>query len=144
MLVTPAHIKRVIPFFDPLEREVLARILHAAKMCDNNCLIMGEVNTNSPLLVDKVVTEVIRTYNGNGQGMPVVPVILSGGMGPVIAAASVARIFVLHSVVWLEGGLCTGYEKLLLNADFYSSYHELLGQGLEVSDEAPLSNNERW
>ncbi len=44
--------------------------------------------------------------------------------------------FVLHAAGWLEGGLCTGYEKLLLDADRLGSYQKLLGQGLDVSDEA--------
>ena len=58
---------------------------------DKNCVIMGNVNTNSPLLVDKVVTEAVRVYCGRGQGIVVVPFILSGAMGPVSTAASVAQ-----------------------------------------------------
>ncbi len=42
-------------------------------------------------MVDKVVTEAIRVYNGNGQGIVVVPFILTGAMGPVSTAASVAQ-----------------------------------------------------
>jgi trimethylamine--corrinoid protein Co-methyltransferase len=208
----------------------MARILHGADTFDKNCVIMGNVNTNSPLLVDRVVTEAIRTYNGNGQGIVVVPFILSGAMGPVSTAASIAQAlaeamivgafsqlvrkgspfimgnflssmslksgaptfgmpepvmsnyaigqlarrlgvplrcggsltaskvadaqamaesvdsmhstmlagahFVLHAAGWLEGGLCTGYEKLLLDADRLGSYQKILGQGLDVSDEA--------
>jgi len=208
----------------------MARILHGQAIFENNCVIMGNVNTNSPLLVDKVVTEAIRTYNGNGQGIVVVPFILSGAMGPVSTAASIAQAlaeamivgafsqlvrpgspfilgnflssmslksgaptfgmpepvvsnyvigqlarrlgvplrcggsltaskvadaqamaesvdsmhstmmagahFVLHAAGWLEGGLCTGYEKLLLDADRLGSYQKILGQGLDTSDEA--------
>ena len=208
----------------------MARILHGAETFENNCVIMGNVNTNSPLLVDRVVTEAIRTYNANGQGIVVVPFILSGAMGPVSTAASIAQAlaeamivgafsqlvrpgspfilgnflssmslksgaptfgmpepiisnyvigqlarrlgvplrcggsltaskvadaqamaesvdsmhstmlaganFVLHSAGWLEGGLCTGYEKLLLDADRLGSYQKILGQGLDTSDEA--------
>jgi trimethylamine--corrinoid protein Co-methyltransferase len=208
----------------------MARILHGEETFNNNCVIMGNVNTNSPLLVDRVVTEAIRTYNANGQGIVVVPFILSGAMGPVSTAASVAQAlaeammvgafsqlvrpgspfilgnflssmslksgaptfgmpepvmsnyaigqlsrrlgvplrcggsltaskvadaqamaesvdsmhstmlaganFVLHAAGWLEGGLCTGYEKLLLDADRLGSYQKILGQGLDVSDEA--------
>jgi len=36
---------------------------------DENCVIMGNVNTNSPLLVDKVASEAIRAYCGRGQGV---------------------------------------------------------------------------
>ena len=61
----------------------MAEILHGKEVMDNNCVIMGNVNTNSPLLVDKVVTQAIRVYCGRGQGIIVVPFILSGAMGPV-------------------------------------------------------------
>jgi trimethylamine--corrinoid protein Co-methyltransferase len=44
--------------------------------------------------------------------------------------------FVLHAAGWLEGGLCTGFEKLVMDADRLGSYQKLLSQGLDVSDEA--------
>jgi len=44
--------------------------------------------------------------------------------------------FVLHSAGWLEGGLCTGYEKLIMDADRLGSYQKVLDQGLDCSDEA--------
>jgi len=68
----------------------MARLLFGADFLEDHCVIMGNVNTNSPLLVDKVVTEAIRTYSAAGQGMVVVPFILSGAMGPVTTAASIA------------------------------------------------------
>ncbi|MEP2532673.1 trimethylamine methyltransferase family protein [Shimia sp.] len=208
----------------------MAEILHGRDVMDQNCVIMGNVNTNSPLLIDKVVTEAIRVYCRRGQGIVVVPFILSGAMGPVSTAASVAQAmaealmvcafsqlvrpgapfvlgnflssmslksgaptfgmpepvmsnyaigqlarraglplrcggsltaskiedaqaayesadsmhstmlaganFVLHAAGWLEGGLCTGFEKLIMDADRLGSYQKLLGQGLDVSDEA--------
>ncbi|MGX9354454.1 trimethylamine methyltransferase family protein [Roseobacteraceae bacterium S113] len=208
----------------------IAEIVFGADVMEANCVILGNVNTNSPLLVDKVVTEAARVYCGRGQGLIVVPFILSGAMGPVSTAASVAQAmaealmvcaytqivrpgapfvlgnflssmslksgaptfgmpepvmsnyaigqlarraglplrcggsltaskvedaqaayesadsmhstmlaganFVLHSAGWLEGGLCTGFEKLVMDADRLGSYQKLLGQGLDVSDEA--------
>ena len=208
----------------------MAEILFGKDVMDANCVIMGNVNTNSPLLVDKVVTEAARVYAGRGQGMIVVPFILSGAMGPVSTAASVTQAmaeammvcafiqllrpgspfvlgnflssmslksgaptfgmpepvisnyaigqlarraglplrcggsltaskiedaqaayesadsmhstmlaganFVLHSAGWLEGGLCTGFEKLVMDADRLGSYQKILDQGLDVSDEA--------
>ena len=207
----------------------MAEILHGKDTLDRHCVIMGNVNTNSPLLVDKVVSEAIRVYCGRGQGIVVVPFILSGAMGPVSTAASVTQAmaeamiccafaqlvrpgapfvlgnflssmslksgaptfgmpepvisnyaigqmarrvglplrcggsltaskiedaqaayesadsmhstaltganFVLHAAGWLEGGLCTGFEKLVMDADRLGSYQKLLG-GLETSDEA--------
>ena len=208
----------------------MAEIVFGAEVMEDNCVIMGNVNTNSPLLVDKVVTEAIRTYCGRGQGIVVVPFILSGAMGPVSTAASVAQAmaeammccayaqmirpgapfvlgnflssmslksgaptfgmpepvisnyaigqlarrvglplrcggsltaskiedaqaayesadsmhstmlaggnFVLHSAGWLEGGLCTGFEKLIMDADRLGSYQKVLSQGLDASEEA--------
>ncbi|MGI3186440.1 trimethylamine methyltransferase family protein [Nioella aestuarii] len=208
----------------------MAEIVFGADVMEENCVIMGNVNTNSPLLVDKVVTEAIRVYCGRNQGIVVVPFILSGAMGPVSTAASVAQAmaeammvcayaqlvrpgapfvlgnflssmslksgaptfgmpepvmsnyaigqlarraglplrcggsltaskiedaqaayesadsmhstmlaganFVLHSAGWLEGGLCTGFEKLIMDADRLGSYQKVLSHGLDVSDEA--------
>ena len=205
----------------------MAEILHGKEVMDTNCVIMGNVNTNSPLLVDKVVTQAIRIYCGRGQGIIVVPFILSGAMGPVSTAASVTQAmaeamiccayaqlvkegapfilgnflssmslksgaptfgmpepvlsnyaigqmarrvglplrcggsltaskiedaqaayesadsmhstilaganYVLHAAGWMEGGLCTGFEKLVMDADRLGSYQKLLG-GLEVDD----------
>lgn len=205
----------------------MARILHGKDFMDKNCVIMGNVNTNSPLLVDRVVTEAIRVYSGANQGMVLVPFILGGAMGPVTTAASIAQAFaeammcgaftqlvrpgapfilgnflssmslksgaptfgmpepvmsnlvigqlarrlgvplrcggsltaskvadaqaaaesadsmlstvlggahyVLHAAGWLEGGLCTGYEKLIIDADRLGAYQTML-QGLPMDD----------
>ena len=208
----------------------MAEIVFGKDVMDENCVIMGNVNTNSPLLVDKVVTQAAQVYSSRGQGMVVVPFILTGAMGPVSTAASVAQAmaeammvcayvqllrpgapfilgnflssmslksgaptfgmpepvisnyaigqlarraglplrcggsltaskiedaqaayesadsmhstmlaganFVLHSAGWLEGGLCTGYEKLIMDADRLGSYQKVLSKGLDVSDDA--------
>ena len=37
---------------------------------------------------------------------------------------------------WLEGGLCTGFEKLIMDADRLGGYQKLLGEGFDTSDEA--------
>ena len=212
----------------------MAEIVFGKDVMDANCVIMGNVNTNSPLLVDKVVTEAARVYSTRGQGMVVVPFILSGAMGPVSTAASVAQAmaeammvcayiqllrpgapfvlgnflssmslksgaptfgmpepvisnyaigqlarraglplrcggsltaskiedgqaayesadsmhstmlaganFVLHSAGWLEGGLCTGFEKLVMDADRLGSYQKILVGGLDTSEEALASD----
>ncbi|MEM8648741.1 MAG: trimethylamine methyltransferase family protein, partial [Pseudomonadota bacterium] len=207
----------------------MARLVFGDAFMQDNCVIMGNVNTNSPLLVDKVVTQAIQTYCGNGQGIVVVPFILSGAMGPVTTAASVAQAmaegmacgafsqvvrpgapfvlgnflssmslksgaptfgmpepvmsnyavgqlarrlgvplrcggsltaskipdaqaafesadsmhstflagahFVLHSAGWLEGGLVTGYEKLLQDADRLGAY-QVMASGLSTDENA--------
>jgi trimethylamine--corrinoid protein Co-methyltransferase len=207
----------------------MARILHGADFVEQNCVIMGNVNTNSPLLVDRVVTEAAKVYCGANQGLVVVPFILGGAMGPVTTAASIAQAlaeamavgaftqlvrpgspfvmgnflssmslksgaptfgmpepvisnfvvgqlarrlgvplrcggaltasklpdaqaayesadsmlstilgganFILHSAGWLEGALCTGYEKLVMDADRLGAYEVLLA-GLALDDNA--------
>ena len=47
-----------------------------------------------------------------------------------------AQISFLHSAGWLEGGLCTGFEKLIMDADRLGSYQKLLSLGLDISDDA--------
>ena len=202
----------------------------AKTSCDDRCVIMGNVNTNSPLHVDRVVTEAIEVYCGAGQGIVVAPFILGGAMGPVTTAAvhlprrlaeamvcgafsqlvrpgapfvlgnflssmslksgaptfgmpepvmsnyvvgQLARRlgvplrcggsltaskmpdaqaayesadsihstmlaganFILHSAGWLEGGLVTGYEKLVLDADRLAAYQVFLS-GMPIDDNA--------
>ncbi|MFV2031296.1 MAG: trimethylamine methyltransferase family protein [Gammaproteobacteria bacterium] len=207
----------------------MARILHGEDFMDDNCVIMGNVNTNSPLMVDRVVTEAARVYCGAHQGLVVVPFILGGAMGPVTTAASIAQAFaeammvgaftqlvrpgapfilgnflssmslrtgaptfgmpepvmsnlvvgqlarrlgvplrcggsltasklpdaqaafesadsmlstalgggnfVLNAAGWLEGGLCTGYEKLVMDADRLGAYQVMLS-GMPLDDNA--------
>ena len=207
----------------------LMRVLYGPDVVDQHCVIMGNVNTNSPLLVDKVVTEAARVYCAAGQGLVAVPFILGGAMGPVTTAASISQAlaeammvcaftqlvrpgapfilgnflssmslksgaptfgmpepvmsnliigqlarrlnvplrcggaltasklpdaqsaaesadsmlstvlgganFVLHAAGWLEGGLVTGYEKLVQDADRLGAYQVLLS-GLPVDENA--------
>ena len=207
----------------------MARLLHGEQDFEQRCVILGNVNTNSPLLVDKVVTEAAAAYCGAGQGIIAVQFILSGAMGPVTTAAAIAQAlaeamivgaftqlvragapfilgnflssmnlrsgaptfgmpeplmsnlvigqlarrlnlplrcggaltaskvadfqaaaesadsmlstvlgganFVLHAAGWLEGGLATGYEKLVLDADRLGAYEVVL-RGFDTDDDA--------
>lgn len=69
----------------------MCRLLFGAETVDNNCVILGNVNVNSPLVYDGTVTRVMRTYAAAGQGVVVSPFILGGAMGPVTPAASIAQ-----------------------------------------------------
>jgi len=69
----------------------MAEILHGKETMDNNVVIMANVNTNSPLLIDRVVSEAIQVYSSRGQAMVITPFILTGAMGPVSTAAAVAQ-----------------------------------------------------
>jgi len=44
--------------------------------------------------------------------------------------------FTLHAAGWLEGGLATGFEKLIMDADRLGSYQKVLSLGLETDDNA--------
>jgi len=73
------------------ESIAMTKILFGKEFVDQHCCIMGNVNANSPLMFDKVATEAIEVYCGNGQGIIVAPFILGGAMGPVTTAAAVAQ-----------------------------------------------------
>ena len=212
----------------------MVEIVFGSDRMNNGVCIMANVNTNSPLLVDKVASEAIQVYSGRGQAVVVTPFILSGAMGPVSTAASIAQAmaevmvccafaqlvrkgapfvmgsflssmslksgaptfgmpepvlsnyvigqlsrrvglpvrcggsltaskiedgqaayesadsmhstmmagsnFTLHAAGWLEGGLVTGFEKLIMDADRLGSYQKLLHHGL-VTDKNSLARD---
>ncbi len=84
----------------------MAEIPHGKEVMDNNCVIMGNVNTISPFLVDKVVTKAMRIYCERGQGIVVVPFILSGAIGPISTSASVTQAMA-------EAMICCAYAHLI-------------------------------
>jgi len=206
----------------------MAEIVHGKETMDSNVVIMANVNTNSPLLIDRVVTEAIQVYSTRGQAVVITPFILTGAMGPVSTVAAVAQAmaevmitcafaqlvrpgaplvmgnflssmslksgaptfgmpepvmsnyvigqlarriglplrcggsltaskiedaqaayesadsmhstvlagsnYTLHAAGWLEGGLTTGYEKLVMDADRLGSYQKLMN-GLDMSED---------
>ena len=69
----------------------MCRILFGADALERDCVILGNVNVNSPLVYDGMVTQVMRAYAEAGQGVVISPFILGGAMGPVTPAASIAQ-----------------------------------------------------
>ncbi len=69
----------------------MARIVFGADRLEQDCVIMGNINVNSPLVYDGQVTQVIRHYAAANQGMVICPFILGGAMGPVTPAGAVAQ-----------------------------------------------------
>jgi trimethylamine--corrinoid protein Co-methyltransferase len=69
----------------------LARLLFGEAFTDANCVIMGNVNVNSPLVWDNAMTGAIRAYAESNQGSVIVPFILGGAMGPVTLAGDIAQ-----------------------------------------------------
>ncbi|MGB8859444.1 MAG: trimethylamine methyltransferase family protein [Ilumatobacteraceae bacterium] len=69
----------------------LARIVFGSEFTDGNCVIMGNVNVNSPLVWDATMTGALKTYARANQCVVVTPFILGGAMGPVTTAGAVAQ-----------------------------------------------------
>ena len=71
----------------------MCRILFGSAFVDAHCVILGNVNVNSPLVLDGEASRVIRTYAAANQAPVCVPFILGGAMGPVTTAGGLAQCF---------------------------------------------------
>jgi trimethylamine--corrinoid protein Co-methyltransferase len=69
----------------------MTRIALGADFVDKNCVIMGNVNVNSPLVYDETMSKATRAYAEANQCTVVVPFILGGAMGPVTPAGAIAQ-----------------------------------------------------
>lgn len=69
----------------------MMRIVFGADFVNENCVILGNVNVNSPLVWDNTMTGALRTYAAANQAPVVVPFILGGAMGPVTTAGAIAQ-----------------------------------------------------
>ena len=69
----------------------MARIVFGRDFVDRNCVILGNINVNSPLVWDGTMTRSLRAYARANQAAVVVPFILGGAMGPVTNAGAIAQ-----------------------------------------------------
>ena len=69
----------------------MARILFGADFTDKNCVVMGNFNTTSPLVLDGVTAAGIRTYAAANQGSIHLPFLLGGAVAPLTTAGMVAQ-----------------------------------------------------
>ena len=69
----------------------MCRILFGSDFVDQNCVIMGNFNTTSPLILDGVTTAGIRTYAEAGQGSVHLPFLLGGAVSPLTMAGAIAQ-----------------------------------------------------
>ncbi len=69
----------------------MARIVFGKEFTDKNCVILGNVNVNSPLVWDATMTTAMRAYARSNQAAVIVPFILGGAMGPVTNAGAIAQ-----------------------------------------------------
>jgi len=68
----------------------MCRLLFGTEFVADHCVILGNVNVNSPLVLDGEASRVIRTYARANQAAICVPFILGGAMGPVTTAGALA------------------------------------------------------
>ncbi len=69
----------------------MCRILFGADFVDANCVVMGNFNTTSPLVLDGVTAAGIRAYASANQGSIHLPFLLGGAVAPLTTAGMVAQ-----------------------------------------------------
>jgi len=69
----------------------MARMVFGRDFVDRNCVVLANVNVNSPLVWDGTMTLALRAYARANQAAVVVPFILGGAMGPVTNAGAIAQ-----------------------------------------------------
>lgn len=70
----------------------LARELFGADYLDSHAVMLGNINSNSPLVFDGRMLGALREFAGAGQGTIIVPAVLAGAMGPVTPAGCMSEI----------------------------------------------------
>jgi trimethylamine--corrinoid protein Co-methyltransferase len=98
----------------------LARIAFGPDFVDGNCVILGNVNVNSPLVWDSAMTGAIQSYAGANQAPVVVPFILGGAMGPVTLAGAIAQAHA-ETLVGVALGQLTRPGSPVIYGNFLSS-----------------------
>ena len=98
----------------------LARIAFGSSFLDDNCVILGNVNVNSPLVWDGAMTGAIRAYAAANQAPVVVPFILGGAMGPVTLAGEIAQAHA-ETMVGVALGQLTRPGSPVIYGNFLSS-----------------------
>ena len=69
----------------------MARLVFGEAFCDANAVIQANINVNSPLVYDGVMSRVLRAYAAENQCVAVSPAIFGGAMGPLGPAATAAQ-----------------------------------------------------
>ncbi|MDQ2066570.1 trimethylamine methyltransferase family protein [Xinfangfangia sp. CPCC 101601] len=69
----------------------MCRVLFGAEFVDQNCVIMGNFNTTSPMVLDGVTASGIRAYAAANQGSIHLPFLLGGAVAPLTMAGMVAQ-----------------------------------------------------
>ena len=70
----------------------MAEILFGDRYLDDHVVVLGNINSNSPLTFDGRMLGALRVFAASNQGTIVVPAVLAGAMGPVTAAGCMSEI----------------------------------------------------
>ncbi len=69
----------------------MARIVFGEAFMQENLVIQGNINVNSPLVYDNTMTAALRVYAAANQGNVISPFIMAGAMSPVTQPALIAQ-----------------------------------------------------
>ncbi|MBS0364633.1 MAG: trimethylamine methyltransferase family protein [Proteobacteria bacterium] len=70
----------------------MAQVLFGADYLDHHAVVLGNINSNSPLTFDGRMLGALRQFASHNQGTIIVPAVLAGAMGPVTPAGCMAEI----------------------------------------------------
>ncbi len=74
-----------------VESVEMAEIVFGRPFMEDHCVIQGNINVNSPLVFDDVMSGALRVYAAANQGLVISPFILGGAMSPVTMPAAIAQ-----------------------------------------------------
>ncbi len=69
----------------------MARLVFGDAYLEDHCVIQGNINVNSPLVYDHIMTGALKAYARANQSAVISPFILGGAMGPVTQPALLAQ-----------------------------------------------------
>lgn len=69
----------------------MCRIVFGEDFVDENCVVMGNINMNSPLVYDQAMSGSLRAYAAANQCPVIVPFVLGGATAPVTMAGAIVQ-----------------------------------------------------
>ena len=70
----------------------MAQRVFGERFVDQNSVVLGNINSNSPLTFDGRMLGSLRIFAAHNQGTIIVPAVLAGAMGPVTAAGCMSEV----------------------------------------------------
>lgn len=113
----------------------MAEIVFGNDFVAENCVILGLININSPLVLDATMLEALRVYAAAGQGTVVTPFIIGGAAGAVTPAAMLAQALAETLVGLALTQLVRPGAPVIFG---------FLSTGLDMKSGAPVRYDETW